>query len=287
MQYEYNTSSMAAVLVCVGLPVLFGYHNRQVETAPTAQRVHWRRRLQHATCGVAVTCGYKWFIRDARAVVAILSIACASFLVLHRLRRRLKSVDKLYILLLGPLLRPHEIRGQLPGGFWFMVGSAAAVALFSKDVALQSILHLSLGDPVASVVGIKKGEGNRIMPGGKSLAGSLAAFLACSLSTLLLFGCCCCPPGDEGRDSDHVGDSDLLSSLIFGHFSACTAVGRGGRDSGGSGTPLLLWFALLGGVSGAVGELLPLGVDDNLSMPIVSGLTFLALRKCSTFDGPG
>lgn len=57
-------SSVAAVLVCVALPVLFGYHNR-VETAPTAQRIHWRRRLQHATCGVAVTCGYKWVIRDA------------------------------------------------------------------------------------------------------------------------------------------------------------------------------------------------------------------------------
>ncbi|CAM9865077.1 unnamed protein product, partial [Ectocarpus sp. 4 AP-2014] len=151
----------------------------------------------------------------------------------------------------------------------------------------KSILHLSLGDPIASVVGIKKGEGNRIIPGGKSLAGSFAAFLACSLSTLLLFGCCCRPPGDEGRDSDHVDDSYLLSSSIFGHFSACTAVRRGGRDSGGSGTPLLLWFTLLGGVSGAVGELLPLGVDDNLSMPLVSGLTFLALRKCSTFDGPG
>ncbi|CAN0364138.1 unnamed protein product [Ectocarpus fasciculatus] len=128
------------------------------------------------------------------------------------------------------------------------------------------------------------GDGNRIMPGGKSLAGSFAAFLACSLSTLVLFGCCCRPPGDEEGDSHLVGDSDLVSSSIFGDFSACAAVGRGVRDSGGSGTPLLPWFAMLGGMSGAVGELLPLGVDDNLSMPIVSGLTFLAL---STVDGPG
>lgn len=48
----------------------------------------------------------------------------------------MKDVDDLYLRLLGPLLRPHEIRG-LPGAFWFMLGAAGAVALFPTDVALQ------------------------------------------------------------------------------------------------------------------------------------------------------
>lgn len=69
-------------------------------------------------------------------VLALLSLSCASFLALHQLRR-LKFVDELYLRLMGPLLRPHEIRGGLPGAFWFLLGAAGAVAVFPRDVALQ------------------------------------------------------------------------------------------------------------------------------------------------------
>lgn len=34
----------------------------------------------------------------------------------------------------------------------------------------RSILHLSVGDPVASVVGVRLGDRNRVLPSGKSLA---------------------------------------------------------------------------------------------------------------------
>eukprot|EP00752_Nemacystus_decipiens_P001847 g1781.t1 len=71
---------------------------------------------------------------------------------------------------MGPLLRPREIRGALPGAFWFLLGSAVAVAIFPRDVALQSILHLSVGDPIASVVGARLGDRSRILSSGKSLA---------------------------------------------------------------------------------------------------------------------
>lgn len=61
---------------------------------------------------------------------------------------------------------------------------------------------------------------------------------------------------------------------MFGDFSACAELsGSGSRRR----LLLQLWYALLGGVSGAVGEFLPLGVDDNLSMPLVSGGVFLTL----------
>ena len=69
--------------------------------------------------------------------LALLAGFCAIFLVLHQLRRRYKGVDTLYLRLLGPLLRPREIRGELPGAYWFLLGAAGAVAIFPKDVALQ------------------------------------------------------------------------------------------------------------------------------------------------------
>lgn len=101
------------------------------------------------------------------------------------------------------------------------------------------------------------------------------------MSTLLLFGCCELP-SDEDSNFRHGGESDSgrdgnrrsSSASMLGDFSACAELS--GSDGPGS-FRLHLWYALLGGVSGAVGEVLPLGVDDNLSMPIVSGGIFLAL----------
>lgn len=104
------------------------------------------------------------------------------------------------------------------------------------------------------------------------------------MSTLLLFGCCGLPSDEDSR-FQHGGESDsgrysndASSGSMFGDFSACAELS--GSDSRG-GFRLHLWYALLGGVSGAVGEFLPLGVDDNLSMPIVSGGMFLALVRVS------
>lgn len=117
--------------------------------------------------------------------------------------------------------------------------------------------------------------------------GSLAAFVVCAMSTLLLFGSCCLLP-DEGSDLRHGAASgggrdsyDRSSNgSMLGGFSACAEMS--GSDSRRR-LLLQLWYALLGGVSGAVGEFLPLGVDDNLSMPIVSGgmFMFLALAGAS------
>lgn len=70
-------------------------------------------------------------------VLVLLGLSCVIFLVLHQLRRRLKAVDDIYLHLIGPLLRPKEIRGELPGAFWFLLGAAGAVAIFPRDVALQ------------------------------------------------------------------------------------------------------------------------------------------------------
>lgn len=70
-------------------------------------------------------------------MLVLLSLFCASFLVFHQLRRQLECLDELYLRLMGPLLRPDEIRGALPGAWWFLLGSAVVVAIFPRDVALQ------------------------------------------------------------------------------------------------------------------------------------------------------
>lgn len=41
----------------------------------------------------------------------------------------------------------------------------------------------------------------------------------------------------------------------------------------------LLVSSVLGGMSGSLAEALPFPLDDNLSLPVVSGVMFLALRR--------
>lgn len=119
---------------------------------------------------------------------------------------------------------------------------------------------------------------------GQHRKGSFAAFVACATSTLLLFGWC----REEATEEEEVPrscyyychDSNIFRLFVsvnrttFGSESGC-CVSYSSRRS-------LLLLCVIGGVSGAVGEVLPLGVDDNLSMPIVSGAVFLALHRWST-----
>lgn len=71
--------------------------------------------------------------------MVLLCFFSACFLVLHALRHRYAEVNAVYLRALGPLLRPREVRG-LPGAFWFLLGAAAAVVLFPRDVALQRLV---------------------------------------------------------------------------------------------------------------------------------------------------
>ena len=45
--------------------------------------------------------------------------------------------------------------------------------MYVRNDAFHSIVHLSVGDPVASIAGISLGDKNRVLPAGKSLAVSL------------------------------------------------------------------------------------------------------------------
>lgn len=70
-----NMASVIIVLVCLALPLAFTYRTKRTPwggssgrsplPSRTAQSVHWRRRLQHAACGLAILWGYLWIITDA------------------------------------------------------------------------------------------------------------------------------------------------------------------------------------------------------------------------------
>lgn len=128
------------------------------------------------------------------------------------------------------------------------------------------------------------------------MKGTSAAFLACAMATLLLFGW---PQAAEAIMSS-CSNSNVSRVGCFSR-SSISSLGRNGRrttadtacfsvvsrlpgpfrgifGSDGDLCCSLSLSSVLGGVSGAVAEVLPFfRLDDNLSLPVVSGIIFLAL----------
>lgn len=71
-----------------------------------------------------------------------------------------------------------------------------------------------------------------------------------------------------------LGISKSDTSSVFGVFSFMDGLG-----ANGDGICSLTLATILGGVSGAVAEVLPLRVDDNLTLPVMSGVVFVALHR--------
>lgn len=143
-----------------------------------------------------------------------------------------------------PFLRDCE-KKQMTGATYYLIGCTIAAIVFPRAIAVLSIFYLGLGDPVASLVGLKYGRkifskqwlsyfSGRSFPWAqKSLEGSLACFFVCFLATFFV--------------TFHLGKTE--------HFSL--------NDR--------FLFSVLGGAAAMLGEFLPLRTDDNLSLPLISG----------------
>jgi glycerol-3-phosphate acyltransferase PlsY len=95
--------------------------------------------------------------------------------------------------------------------------------LFDKYVAITSLLFVSIGDLVATVIGEEYGR--QMLFNNKTLEGSLACLASC-----------------------------LLIGMLMSRISPSMA----------------LEVAMVGAVSATIIELLPIPVDDNLTIPLLS-----------------
>jgi diacylglycerol kinase (CTP) len=200
--------------------------------------VHLRRKVQHAASGALIAVGLALLPRPA-ALAALLAFL-ALYAALHAARGASPAVHRAYLRALGAVLRSHEVpAGAIPGAVWFVAGTAVCVYCFDPPIALLSLGFLSLGDPIASYVGVSYGRSAPCLrrvaaPSGKTAAGSLGCFVACA--------------------------------AVGAAWAIC---------GGGAGTVAarahLAPFVGLCGVIGAAAEMAPLRLDDNLTIPILSG----------------
>jgi glycerol-3-phosphate acyltransferase PlsY len=139
------------------------------------------------------------------------------------------GVNRWMVLHLRVILKEEE-RFRLTGTTYLLLSSLAVFLLFDKYVAIASLLFLSIGDLMATVIGEKFGK--RIVFN-KSLEGSFACLVSC-----------------------------LVIGIVMTR----------------AGPAVVLPVAIVGAVSATIVELLPIPVDDNLTIPLFSaGMMTLAM----------
>lgn len=130
---------------------------------------------------------------------------------------------------------------RVSGTPYYILSTMLAFAIFPRPVGILSVLFLAVGDPIASLIGIMYGKNSPRIAQGKSLIGTLAGVVACAVVTFIFL--------------------KVYPILVS---DSATVV-----------------LSLIGGIAGGTAELAPFDMDDNFTIPMISGfvmwLAFIAV----------
>jgi diacylglycerol kinase (CTP) len=144
--------------------------------------LHIPRKILHAGGVLAMVILYNHISRPA--ALTLMALGTLIFAGLDVGRQYSSNVNRALLLIFHPFMREHE-RHRLAGTTYLWIGVLMIVALFPPAIVNLSLLFLAVADPLASLVGILYGR-DKIL-GQKSLQGTCAAFLACTLIAAVYF----------------------------------------------------------------------------------------------------
>lgn len=166
-------------------------------------------------------------------------------------------------------MRESEAHDRFNGVISYLAGLWATMYFCRKDVAVMSVLLLSWCDTAASTFGRLWGKYTPRIRRGKSLAGSLAAFVFGVGSAILFWGIVAprTPEAlNQGVNSFAFDGTLTLPSQMqkyLGLSSSLVSI---------SGPVALGVMAIVSGLVASVSEAIDIfGLDDNLTIPILTG----------------
>lgn len=243
---------------------------------------HWRtfvhkhevpRKVLHVSIGFFVvwlyTSGTQTSTVAPYLMTALVPIACTD-----ALRHRNASFNRLYVRVLGALMRESEYAGW-NGVIFYLLGAWAVLNFLPKDVGVMSVMLLSWCDTAASTFGRLWGRYTPRIRKGKSLAGSLAALLVGVATSYAWYGWIVPTIGPMPGDEDFMFKGTLsLPASVAGAIgltkAAATVTGPVALGI------MSLWSGFIAAASEAVDVF---GWDDNLTIPVLSGIGIWGFLK--------
>ncbi|KAL7941632.1 hypothetical protein V8C42DRAFT_360640 [Trichoderma barbatum] len=268
-------------------PVTMGWSWRDFSRSPSPLGLipihrHWRtfvhkhevpRKALHVSIGFFVIWLYNSGTQTS-AVPPYLMAALVPITTVDWLRHRYASFNRFYVKVLGALMRESEYSGW-NGVIFYLLGAWITLYFFPKDVGVISVLLLSWCDTAASTFGRLWGRYTPRLRRGKSLAGSLAAFLVGVATSYLWYGWLVPTIGPMPGDENFMftGTLSLPRALV-------EAVGIPDNMASVSGSVALGIMSVWSGFVASASEVADLfGWDDNLTIPVLSGIGIWGFLK--------
>ena len=135
------------------------------------------RKLIHLS-NLTIPISYYYVFQDKRFFLISLFFFVLIFLAIDLFRDKNKYIKILFNLFFNRMMRKHELNGALTGASWVMISAFFTILIFPKNIAILSLIFMSVGDTVAGLVGRKIGK---LKIGEKTVEGFVFGFLACAI----------------------------------------------------------------------------------------------------------
>ena len=135
------------------------------------------RKLIHLS-NLIIPISYYYVFQDKRFFLISLFFFVLIFLAIDLFRDKNKYIKILFNLFFNRMMRKHELNGALTGASWVMISAFFTILIFPKNIAILSLIFMSVGDTVAGLVGRRIGK---LKIGEKTLEGFLFGFLVCAI----------------------------------------------------------------------------------------------------------
>ncbi|KAI0392475.1 cytidylyltransferase [Xylariaceae sp. FL0594] len=203
-------------------------------------------------------------------MAALIPIATTDFL-----RHKYASLNRVYVKYLGALMRETEYAGW-NGVIFYLLGAWIVLRFFPKDVSVVAVMLLSWCDTAASTFGRLYGRYTPRIRRGKSLAGSLAAFLVGVATAAWFWGSLAPRTGPFPGDDQH---PFMFQGVLRLPAAISKALGFEEPATLGGAAALGI-MSLWSGLVAAGSEVIDLfGWDDNLTIPVLSGVGIWSFLK--------
>ncbi|MFW2331638.1 MAG: diacylglycerol/polyprenol kinase family protein [Nitrospinota bacterium] len=158
--------------------------NRNSTDQHIEKDAHLPRKIFHLIFTTAIPLALYFDLFSLKIFTILLGFLTFFYVGLDLLRISNRSINYYYVTWFKFLLKTQEME-RLTGASYYLIGALFLTIFFSKPVVIVSLLYISLGDPVAALIG-KRYPLFKLL-NNKSAGGSLSFFGVC-LVISLVFG---------------------------------------------------------------------------------------------------